>query len=206
MVSAEPCVYIVDDDVAVRESLAALLSSYGFETVEFDSAIDFLDRADRDAAGCLIADIRMPEMDGLTLQERVTSAFQGLAVVIITGHGDVPLAVRAMKAGAVDFVEKPFVEDVIVGAVRRALAKAGGTQRQAAEQAELQALLGQLTPREREVLEGLVAGLPNKTIGYDLGISPRTVEVHRARVMEKLHVKSLSELVRLALAAGVRAP
>ena len=105
MVSAEPCVYIVDDDVAVRESLAALLSSYGFETVEFDSAIDFLDRADRDAAGCLIADIRMTEMDGLTLQERVTSAFQGLAVVIITGHGDVPLAVRAMKAGAVDLVE-----------------------------------------------------------------------------------------------------
>jgi len=203
--AADAPILIVDDDVAVRESLAALLGACGFATEEYSSGVDFLARAAPSAAGCLIADIRMPDMDGLELQGHVASRFPNLAVIIVTGHGDVPLAVRAMKAGAVDFIEKPFVEEVILDAIQRALRRAQDTRSESQSRAEIRHLIDLLTPREREVLIGLVAGLPNKTIGYDLGISPRTVEVHRARVMEKLHARSLSELVRLALAAGVGA-
>ena len=199
-------IYIVDDDEAVRESLAALLTSYGYATSTFPSALHFLARADRNGAGCLIADVRMPEMDGLELQERVATEFPNLAVVIITGHGDVPIAVRAMKAGAVDFIEKPFGEETILDAVTHALAYAAKSRRSPDSEGEASLRLELLTPREREVLVGLVAGLPNKTIAYDLGISARTVEIHRARVMEKMQVKSLSALVRLAISAGVEPP
>jgi two-component system response regulator FixJ len=199
----EQRVFIVDDDEAVRESLAALLISYGYSTVTFPSALHFLARGDREASGCLIADVRMPDMDGLELQEKVALDFPNLAVVIITGHGDVPVAVRAMKAGAVDFVEKPFGEETILETVRNALAQAVKAKRQPTDSGDGVARLDQLTPREREVLEGLVAGLPNKTIAYDLGISARTVEVHRARVMEKMQVRSLSALVRIAITAGI---
>ena len=201
--SGEQNVFVVDDDEAVRESLAALLVSYGFETTTFAAARDFLTRCDRSAAGCLVADVRMPDMDGLELQERVAAEFPDLAVIIITGHGDVPLAVRAMKAGAVDFIEKPFAEELIVETVRRAIDHAARAQNQNSDVAAATSRLELLTPREREVLEGLVAGLPNKTIGYDLGISPRTVEIHRARVMEKMKARSLSSLVRIALSAGI---
>jgi len=201
--SGEQNVFVVDDDEAVRESLAALLVSYGFETTTFSAARDFLTRCDRSAAGCLVADVRMPDMDGLELQERVAAEFPDLAVIIITGHGDVPLAVRAMKAGAVDFIEKPFAEELIVETVRRAIDHAARAQNQNSDVAAATSRLELLTPREREVLEGLVAGLPNKTIGYDLGISPRTVEIHRARVMEKMKARSLSSLVRIALSAGI---
>ncbi len=201
--SADQTVFIVDDDDAVRESLSALLESNGFTTLTFPSALHFLARCDRRANGCLLADVRMPEMDGLELQERVAAEFPDLAVIIITGHGDVPIAVRAMKAGANDFIEKPFDEETIVGAVRRALEQAAHTQRHGADSTAAAARLELLTPREREVLQWVVAGLPNKTIGYDLGISARTVEIHRARVMEKMQVRSLSALVRMALAAGV---
>ncbi|HTJ64269.1 MAG TPA: response regulator FixJ [Alphaproteobacteria bacterium] len=201
--ATDQTIFIVDDDEAVRDSLAALLFSYGYTAVTFPSALHFLARADRAAAGCLIADVRMPDMDGLELQEKAAVDFPHVSVVIITGHGDVPVAVRAMKAGAVDFVEKPFSEETILEAVKHALAHTAKSRRQPDDGGEAAHRLDQLTPREREVLEGLVAGLPNKTIAYDLGISARTVEIHRAHVMDKMQVRSLSALVRLALAAGI---
>lgn len=204
--TSKNAVFVVDDDDAVRESLGALLESYGFDTVVFPSALDFLAKIGHDAVGCLLADVRMPEMDGLELQERVAADYPNIAVIIITGHGDVPLAVRAMKAGAVDFIEKPFSEDLVVATVRTALERAASLSRTATHAAVAHSRIDMLTPRERQVLEGLVAGLPNKTIGYDLGISPRTVEIHRARVMDKLNAKSLSDLVRVAIAAGVTTP
>jgi two-component system response regulator FixJ len=195
--------FIVDDDESVRESLAALLGVHGYDVTVFDSALRFLATCDRSAAGCLLTDVRMPKMDGLELQGRVVVDFPHLAVIVITGHGDVPIAVRAMKAGAVDFIEKPFAEELLLETIRRAFERSAQTGRQAEAAAAAGARVGLLTAREREVLGGLVAGLPNKTIGYDLGISPRTVEVHRARVMDKMQAKSLSDLVRMALAAGV---
>lgn len=202
----EACVFIVDDDDAARESLDALLTSHGFSVTTFPSALHFLAKCDRAASGCLIADVRMPEMDGLELQEKVAADYPDLAVIIITGHGDVPIAVRAMKAGAVDFIEKPFLEDAIVESVTRAIEHAAQSRSHFIDGDAATMRLQLLTPREREVLEGLVAGLPNKTIGYDLGISGRTVEIHRARVMEKMQAKSLSALVRMAIAARILPP
>ena len=200
----EQCVYIVDDDEAVRDSLSALLASKGYAVTSFASARGFLAVTQSLPAGCLIVDIRMPEMDGLTLQQQLIERSLGFPLVVITGHGDVPLAVRAMKAGAVDFIEKPFAAEAILMSLEAAFARLAGSggqdpaARAAAHKLEL------LSPREREVLGGLLAGLPNKSIAYDLGISPRTVEIHRARVMDKMGARSLSELIRLALAAGVR--
>jgi two-component system response regulator FixJ len=196
-------VYVVDDDESVRESLVALLVTYDFEVRSFASAGEFLAACSGSMRGCLIADIRMPDMDGLELQAVVASRHPDLQVVIITGHGDVPLAVRAMKAGAVDFIEKPFPEDLIIGTVRRAVELAAKTGKTTASIAEIRGRLDLLTAREREVLDGLVAGQPNKTIAYDLGISPRTVEIYRARVMDKMGARSLSELVRLAISGGI---
>jgi|SRR5580658_1890308 two-component system response regulator FixJ len=198
-------VYVVDDDEAVRESLAALLFSFGYDTSSFESAKAFLAICHPRLTGCLLADVRMPEMGGLDLLEQVSRICRGLGVVIITGHGDVPLAVRAMKAGAVDFVEKPFTPEIVVAAVENAVRHADASLRTVSGSADIDARLAQLTAREREVMEGLVAGFPNKTIAYDLGISPRTVEIHRARVMDKMQANSLSELVRLALRAGIGA-
>ncbi len=200
-------VHLVDDDEAVRDSLAALLETHGFEVATYPSGEAFLAACPSGAIGCLLTDIRMPEMDGLTLQERVAAGYPGLSVVIMTGHADVPLAVRAMKAGAIDFIEKPFPAPIMIDALERALADTARRHEAAPRlDPELAGRLEALTPREREVLDGLVAGLPNKTIAYDLGISPRTVEIHRARVMEKMRAKSLSELVRLALQLGIGAP
>jgi two-component system response regulator FixJ len=201
--STEHKVFIVDDDDAVRDSLGGLLESHGFSIVKFPSALHFLARCDRTASGCLLADVRMPDMDGLELQEKVAADFPDLAVVIMTGHGDVPIAVRAMKAGAIDFLEKPFLEDVFIETIQRALEHAAHALRQGSDIGAGASRLALLTPREREVLEGLVSGLANKAIGYDLGISARTVEIHRARVMEKMQVRSLSALVRSAIAANI---
>lgn len=201
---ADRHVYIVDDDEAVRESLSVLLEATGHRVRAFGLAKDFLDAAPALQVGCLIADIRMPEMDGLELQRTLNEQNLHFPMIVITGHGDVPLAVRAMKAGALDFIEKPFATTTILASVEAALARieAAG-QRDPIAGAAL-AKLELLSPREREVLEGLLAGLPNKTIAYDLAISPRTVEIHRARVMDKMGARSLSELIRLALAAGLQ--
>jgi len=201
---ADRYVYIVDDDEAVRDSLSVLLEAIGHRVRTFGLAKDFLDAAPALRVGCLIADIRMPEMDGLELQRTLNEQNLHFPMIVITGHGDVPLAVRAMKAGALDFIEKPFATPTILASVEAALAtiEAAG-QRDPIADAAL-AKLELLSPREREVLEGLLAGLPNKTIAYDLAISPRTVETHRARVMDKMGARSLSELIRLALAAGLQ--
>jgi two-component system, LuxR family, response regulator FixJ len=201
---ADPCVYIVDDDEAVRDSLSILLDAKGYRVRSFGSAPEFLASARSLPIGCLIVDIRMPEMDGLELQERLTARALDFPLIIITGHADVPLAVRAMKAGAVDFIEKPFASETLLDSLGRALSRlALPSERDPATDTAV-AKLALLSSREREVLEGLLAGLPNKSIAYDLAISPRTVEIHRARVMDKMGARSLSELVRLALAAGVR--
>jgi two-component system response regulator FixJ len=200
----ERCVYIVDDDEAVRDSLAVLLESKAYAVRSFGSAPEFLEAASSLPAGCLIVDIRMPEMDGLELQQRLTERALHFPMIVITGHGDVPLAVRAMKAGAVDFIEKPFASDTILDSLSATGSGLATPEEQDPTKTAAASKLALLSPREREVLEGLLAGLPNKSIAYDLAISPRTVEIHRARVMDKMGARSLSELVRFALAAGVR--
>jgi two-component system response regulator FixJ len=170
----------------------------------FGLAQEFLDVAPALPLGCLIVDIRMPEMDGLELQRHLNDRSLRFPMIVITGHGDVPLAVRAMKAGALDFIEKPFASQTILDSVAAALGRLGtGGERDPAAAAAA-AKLDVLSPREHEVLEGLLSGLPNKSIAYDLAISPRTVEIHRARVMDKMGARSLSELIRLALAAGLQ--
>jgi two-component system response regulator FixJ len=194
-------VYVIDDDEAIRRSLAFLLRSSGMASHTYETAEAFLAEAGTLAPGCVITDVRMPGIDGIELVRRLTEAKLPLSTVVITGHGDISLAVEAMKAGAVDFIEKPFKEEVLLGAVKRALsARSGvddpGLQR---DRSALQAL----SPRERQVLEGVVDGKTSKVIARDLGISPRTVEVHRAGMMMKTGAKSLSELVRMALIAGI---
>jgi len=201
---ADLIVYIVDDDDAVRHSLSVLLESKAYIVRSFGSAPEFLAAAPSLPVGCLIADIRMPEMDGLELQQRLIERSLHFPMIVITGHGDVPLAVRAMKAGAIDFIEKPFASEAILDSLAAAVVHLATPHEQDPMRAAAAAKLALLSPREREVLEGLLAGLPNKSIAYDLAISPRTVEIHRARVMDKMGARSLSELIRLTLAAGVR--
>jgi two-component system response regulator FixJ len=201
---ADACIYVVDDDEAVRDSLFALLEANGYTSRTFSSAQEFLAAAPTLRPGCLIADIRMPGMDGLEMQQRLVERSLPFPLIVVTGHGDVPLAVRAMKAGAIDFIEKPFAADAILASAESALGRLSEPREPDALAARAAARLEALSPREREVLEGLLAGLPNKSIAYDLGISPRTVEIHRARVMEKMGARSLSELVRLGLAAGLQ--
>jgi two-component system response regulator FixJ len=194
-------VHVVDDDPGVRDSLAFLLQSAGFAVRTYESATAFLAVAPGLASGVVLTDVRMPGgMDGLALQRALAALSASLAVVVMTGHADVPIAVEALKAGARDFLEKPFDEDRLVRVVGEALTDSQRAQEEIAASAGIATRLASLTPREREVLERLVAGLPNKTIAYDLGTSPRTVEVQRARVMEKMGARSLAELVRMVLA------
>jgi two-component system response regulator FixJ len=190
----------VDDDADIRDSMRMLLEVAGFKVRSFTSAKHFL-ADDHPKHGCLIADIRMPDMSGLELQEEVTRRHIDLPVIIITGHGDVPLAVQAMKSGAIDFLEKPFSDDMILASVRRALEVGSRARGRAAETKAAKDLLSALTPRERGVLDKLVQGRSNKVVAYELGISPRTVEIHRAHIMNKMEASSLSDLVRLVLAA-----
>ena len=199
-------VLIVDDDGDVRESLRALLESAGYSVREFDHANKVLADPAISQGACLIADIRMPDMDGLQLQEELNRRQIGLPVIIITGHGDVPLAVRAMKAGAIDFMEKPFDGEFMLDTVRQALTVSMQTGSQAAVAELAQGRVALLTPREKEVLQHLVAGHANKIIAYELSISPRTVEIHRGHLMEKMQARSLSNLIQMALAAGIGPP
>jgi two-component system, LuxR family, response regulator FixJ len=200
---SESVVYVVDDDDAARESLEFLLNSARMTVKAFSSASAFLTSLPPTSSCCLITDVRMPDISGIELLKRLRERNLRIPVIVITGHGDVPLAVEAMKWGAVDFFEKPFDGDKIVAAVRSALTDSKEDANREAEKADLHGRLAALTPRERDVLAGLVAGNPNKTIAYDLGISPRTVEIYRANVMTKMKAGSLSELVRMALLAGM---
>lgn len=196
-------IHIVDDDEAVRDSLQVLLDAKGYTAKTYVSAEAFLAAHVNTPAGCAIVDVRMPGMDGIALMTELRRRAQALPVIVVTGHGDIPLAVQAMKAGAVDFVEKPYANDAIVDAVQRALAAASTTEAQGGSAAEVAARMATLTPRERDVMDQLVIGNPNKIIAFELKISPRTVEIHRANLMKKMHADSLSHLVRMALAAGI---
>ena len=203
---ADRLIYVVDDDEAVRDSLSVLLEARDYIVRAFASAPEFLAAAPTLRPGCLIADIRMPEIDGLELQQRLIERQLRFPLIVVTGHGDVPLAVRAMKAGAIDFIEKPFAVETILKSAEIALAQLAKPSDPDPLTVTATTRLALLSPREREVLLGLLAGLPNKSIAYDLAISPRTVEIHRARIMDKMEARSLSELVRMSLAAGVQPP
>jgi two-component system, LuxR family, response regulator FixJ len=192
-------VHVIDDDVDVRQSLAFLLTAAGFAVRVHESAVAFLTVLPEVKEGCVLTDVRMPQMNGLELQRRLGEVNSGLPVIVMTGHGDVPLAVEAMKAGAVDFIEKPFDDEVLLSAVRAALARRALETAHDARFLEIQDRIKRLSEREREVLDRLVAGKANKVIAFELGISPRTVEVYRANVMTKMQADSLSELVRMAL-------
>jgi two-component system response regulator FixJ len=194
--AAERLVYIVDDDPAIRRSLERLLDTAGFQAVSYAMPKAFLGVAAGLAAGCVVLDLRMPEMSGLEVQARLLLIKPDLPVILMTGQGDVRSAVRAMKAGAVDFIEKPYSDDALVAAIESAL-KAGAANDRTADIAAAAALIDTLSPRERQVLEALAAGQSNKAIAFDVGISVRTVEVHRARMMERLGVRQFAEAVRL---------
>jgi two-component system response regulator FixJ len=198
MPPADRLVFIVDDDEAVRDSLELLLEAADHSVQAFEAAADALAACRTRAPACIVTDVRMPEMDGLEFQEKLTAAGIHVPVIVMTGHADVPLAVRAMKAGAVDFIEKPFGDEAILASIEGALKRKPRVVDQA-----LVERLESLTPREREVLELLVIGHPNKVIAHRLDISPRTVEIHRAHVMDKMKARSLPELVRTAMQAGV---
>lgn len=194
---------IDDDDDGVRQSLTFSLTAAGLAVRAYDSAVAFLEALPSLQPGCLVSDIRMPGIDGLELQRRLKALRINLPVIIMTGHGDIRLAVEAMKSGAVDFIEKPFDDDVLLSAIRVALDRYDKTRNREADVAQIRAKLESLSTREREVLKGLLAGHPNKTIAYDLKLSARTVEVHRANVMTKTGAGSLSDLVRMTLVADM---
>ncbi len=197
--SAKAPVYIVDDDEAVRQGLGALLRAKGFAVEAFASADAFLSGVPAQASGCALVDIRLPRMSGLELQREMKRRGMRLPVIIITGHGDVPVAVAALKAGAVDFLEKPFDSTAILAAIDEALKRAASDAESGLDRGILAERIGQLTPREREVMDLVVEGQPNKAIAHRLKIALRTVEIHRARVMEKTGARNLSELVRMAI-------
>ncbi|ETI60239.1 chemotaxis protein CheY [Sphingobium sp. C100] len=195
-------IYVVDDDEAIRRSLSFLLKTSGFAVQMFEGGLPFLKAAAGLEPGCVLLDVRMPDMDGLEVQRELRARGVMLPVVIMTGHGDVDMAVAAMKAGASDFIEKPFEKAALLACIAAAQRQSVAERGLSARAQEAQARLNALTDRERDVLDGLIQGLPNKTIAYDLGISPRTVEIHRANLMQKLEVRSLAEALRIAFHAG----
>ena len=196
-------VYVVDDDEGIRRSVSFSLRTSNYLVKTFASGVELLKDAKALSPGCILMDVRMPEMDGLEVQRRLKAEGILLPVVVMTAHGDVGMAVEAMKAGAVDFIEKPFEKAILLGAIEAGLERLQRAGRRHARADEAQARLRALTSREMDVMRGLVRGHPNKTIAYDLGISPRTVEIHRANLMNKLEVPSLSEALRIAFAAGL---
>ena len=196
-------VYVIDDDEAMRDSLNFLLDAANYEVTPFDSAVKFLDAVPGLEFGCVVSDVRMPGLDGMELLKRMKAAHSAFPIVIMTGHGDVPLAVEAMKLGAVDFLEKPFEDDRLIAMIEMAIQQAEPAARSEALAQDIAARVASLSPRERQVMNGLIAGLSNKLIARDYDISPRTIEVYRANVMTKMQANSLSELVRLAMRAGL---
>lgn len=198
---AEAVVHIIDDDEAIRDSLSFLLESVAMTALTYDSAITFLTQIDRLAPGCIVTDVRMPNMSGLDLVRRLTELGVAYPVVVMTGHADVPLAVEAMKAGAVEFLEKPFEEEALLRAIRTALRDKPPAREDRAEKQRLLTIFDALSSREREVLNGVIAGKINKVIAFDLGISVRTVEVYRANMMSKTGAHGLSELVQMVMLA-----
>jgi two-component system response regulator FixJ len=200
--SARPTIFVVDDDAAVRDALKLLLRSVGHAVETFGSAQEFLDAYGEDRAGCLVLDIRMPGMSGLELQQKLNEQHSILPIIFITGHGDVPMAVEAMQAGAVDFIQKPFRDQDLIDRINQALEKDSSNRAALGERNDIRRRLETLTPREREVLDLVVHGKANKVIAGDLKLSQRTVEIHRARVMEKMQASSLAHLVRMVLEVG----
>ncbi|ACI94238.1 transcriptional regulatory protein FixJ [Afipia carboxidovorans OM5] len=200
---AEGTVYVIDDDPAMRDSLDFLLDAAGFEARLFESAVSFLAALPALGPGCVVSDVRMPNLDGIELLRRLKETNKPFPIIIMTGHGDVPLAVEAMKLGAIDFIEKPFEDDRLIGTIKAALSSAAQRHKGEAVTADIASRIASLSPRERQVMEGLVAGLSNKLIARNYEISPRTIEVYRANVMTKMQASSVSELVRLAIRGGL---
>ncbi|WP_425994846.1 response regulator FixJ [Afipia sp. DC4300-2b1] len=196
-------VYVIDDDPAMRDSLDFLLGSAGFSVTLFDSALKFLETMPSLAFGCVVSDVRMPGMDGIDLLRQLKKEPKTLPIVIMTGHGDIPLAVEAIKLGAIDFLEKPFEDERLVIMISTALSQAADQSKNESISADIASRIASLSPRERQVMDGLVAGLSNKLIARDYNISPRTIEVYRANVMTKMQASSISELVRLAMRGGI---
>jgi FixJ family two-component response regulator len=202
MTPADATVFVVDDDTSVRTALKRLIQSVGFQVETFDSAQAFLEHGSHDGPACLILDVRMPEMSGIELQQQLTRVGLGMPIVFITGHGNIPMSVKAMKAGALDFIEKPFEDQKLIDAINLAIKKNKKFRTEQAEINDLQRRVDSLTPREHEVFILVVSGMLNKQIAFDLGMSEKTVKVHRARVMDKMKAKSLADLVRMAEKAG----
>jgi two-component system response regulator FixJ len=201
--SDKPLVHVIDDEESVRRGAKFYLTTSGYAVRTWASGVAFLKEVRHAETGCILLDIRMPEMDGLEVQRQLNERGVTMPVIVLTGHGDVAVAVKAMKAGAVDFLEKPFDTDVLKDAITRAFARISASKDAKVRATDAAVVLGVLSDREREVLDGLAQGYPNKTIAYDLGISPRTVEVHRANIMAKLNARSLSDALRIAFAAGM---
>jgi FixJ family two-component response regulator len=196
-------VFVVDDDASIRKSLGRLLASAGHPVEAFASATEFLQREHYEGVGCLVLDIQMPGLNGIELQKALAEKDYCLPIIFITGHGDIPMSVRAMKSGAVDFLPKPFSADVLLKAIEQALARCRQERETRSELAEIKSRLATLTPREREVLEHVVTGKLNKQIAADLGAAEKTIKVHRGRVMQKMKVQSVAELVHVAEKAGI---
>jgi FixJ family two-component response regulator len=206
MASPDANIFIVDDDSSVRTALKRLIKSVGHKVTTFSSAREFLDHDHPDAPSCLVLDIRMPGLSGLELQEQMAAQGLTMPIIFITGHGNIPISVRAMKAGAVDFLEKPFDDQALLDAIHHAIAKDTQTKQEQAEIDEIKQRVTSLTPREHDVCSLVITGMLNKQIAFELGTSEKTVKVHRARVMQKMSAKSLADLVRLAEKAGVSPP
>lgn len=203
MSEVAPIVHVVDDDEAIRQSVGFLLRKAGHRVETYASGTVFLKAVSRSTTGCILLDVRMPDIDGLEVQRRLADTGIALPIIMLTGHGDVALAVRAIKAGALEFLEKPFERASLLAAIDQAVAQSSRTARAHLAEAEAVIRLAALTVRERDVLDGMVLGRPNKLIAYDLDIATRTVEVHRANLMEKLGARSLSDVLRIAFAAGL---
>jgi len=206
MSTTQPIIHIVDDNASVRRALRRLLASVGHETRTYASAHEFLEAEHPNTPACVVLDVRMPRMSGLELQDRMAKQELTIPIVFITGHGDITMAVEAMKKGAVDFLPKPFDDQELLASIERALSEHEQERSDQAEQGEILARIDRLTPREREVMEHVITGLLNKQIAAELGTSEKTIKVHRGRVMEKMEVVSLAELVRLAARIDVHGP